>query len=96
MLDSKDVRLEGILEDMHVNWEIIKEAIEEEASEIKKLKEEISQRVDGAFIDSSHKDSDIIIKHQQKKDVMVSGGISTVLVKKSVEARKRLVGLEGF
>lgn len=96
ILTSEDCRLEGILEDMHVNWEIIKEAIAQEAEEIKQLKEADLIKTEGVFSDPSHRDSDQIKKHNQKKDVMVKGGISTELVKKSVEARKRLVGLEGL
>mmetsp|Transcript_6661 Transcript_6661/g.5780 ORF Transcript_6661/g.5780 Transcript_6661/m.5780 type:complete len:83 (+) Transcript_6661:1791-2039(+) len=81
---------------MHVNWEIIKAAILSEEEKIKEMAENPQTEVEGSFKNSSHVETDKVVKHQQRKAVMVSGGISTELVKKSVDTRKRLVGLEGL
>lgn len=92
-----DIRLEGLLEDMQVNWSIIKTALEKESKEIEEAKEHPKAEVSGILKDPSHVENDKVVKHQQRKDVMISGGgIPTELVKKSVEARKRLEGLESF
>lgn len=91
-----DVRMESLLEDMQVNWSIIKTALENDEKCIEEAKKEEKKLVEGTFKLSSHIEGDKVIKHHQKKDVIVEGGISTELIKKSVDTRKRLGALESF
>lgn len=89
-----DIRMESLLEDMEVNWSIIKSALEKETKKLEESRNDPGNKVEGAFSDPSHADADKIIKHQKKKDILTEASAPTNLVKKSVETRKRLELLE--
>jgi hypothetical protein len=92
--ENMDIRMESLLEDMQVNWSIIKTALEKDATAIEDAKKEEKKAVEGTFKSDRHVEGDKIVKHHQKKDIIVEGGISTELIKKSVDTRKRLGALE--
>jgi len=96
LYENMDIRMESLLEEMQVNWSIIKSALDNDGKAIEAAKSSENKQVEGAFKDPSHVEKDTIVKHQQKKDIMIAGGISTKLVQKSLQTRKRLGALEDF
>lgn len=92
-----DIRTESILEDMQVNWSIIKTILEKDTKELEEARTNPGEEIEGKFRTAEHADTDKVIRHQpKKKNVVVSSSISSQLVKTAVESRKRLEGLESF
>jgi hypothetical protein len=95
MLQSTmDIRMESILEEMHVNWSIIISSIEKEHNQIKESLENPQNLLESVFKNSDHVKEDKIIEHQQKKEIMVPDGTSSELIKKAVETRNLLIKLD--
>ena len=88
--------MESALEEMQINWSIIKNMLEKDTIEIEEAKNNPKEDVEGKFKTPNHIDTDKIIRHQTKKEIVLAGGVSSHLVKSAVEARKRLEGLESF
>ena len=93
--NNMDIRMESALEEMQINWSIIKNMLKKDLKEIEEAINNPSDEVDGKFKHSSHTDTDKVVRHQTKKEIVLVG-VSTQLVKTAVEARKRLEGLESF
>jgi hypothetical protein len=89
-----DIQMESLLEDMHVNWSIILSSIEKEQNQIKEAFDNPQNLLESVLKNSDHVNEDKVVKHQQRKEVTVSGGTSTELIKKGVEARKRMTGFD--
>ena len=88
--------MEGALEDMQINWSIIKSMLEKDLKETQDAINNPKEEIDGKFCTPQHIDTDKVVRHQVKKEFVLAGGVSSQLVKTAVEARKRLEGLESF
>jgi hypothetical protein len=95
MLQSTmDIRMESILEEMHVNWSIIISSIEKEQNQIKESLENPHNLLESVFKNSDHVKEDKVVEHQQKKDIMVPEGTSSNLIQMAIKARKDLLKLD--
>jgi hypothetical protein len=85
-----DIQMEALLEEMQVNWSIIKSALLQDKQEIDT--NEQSGAVKGKFEHPEHIEDDKLIKHYIKQEA----GVSNHIVETALNTRKKLAGLDPF